>query len=367
MLVIANYMKNTETITLSGRRLFNKRIISSFVFIVFLLSTCLQSYACTIFNKQIGDKVLVGNNEDWTYSIPPYIWFVGAEEQSYGRVCFALSSYVQGGMNEKGLFYDGATCPISKVPFIKGNPELGMDFGEVVLSKCANVQEAVEMVKAINIPSNFSDHIMFTDPSGNSVVIEWVENELRIIPKEGDYQIATNFWLSDRTLGGYPCYRFDKVKGMLEYKNDLSVPYFTEVLKAASQNWGNGGTTYSNIYDLKNKEVYIYNKSDFKKSVKYNLEDELKKLKRGEKHIYKLEDIFYQEEKSTDKQVTAQTVEENKETTAASAKQQSSDKASDKKSNPLNIKIILIPLVVIVLLVLIVLKKRHRVHGKSNS
>ncbi|MCX7711376.1 MAG: carcinine hydrolase/isopenicillin-N N-acyltransferase family protein [Clostridia bacterium] len=348
-----------------------KRIVSSGIIIALLLSFNIQVSACTIFEKQQGDQVLVGNNEDWVYSMPSNMWLVAPEEDSYGRVCFALSSYVQGGMNEKGLFYDGATCPASKVPFKKGNTLLGMDFGEVVLSKCTNVQEAIEMVKKINIPGNFSDHIFFADETGNTAVVEWVENEMRIIPKEGNYQIATNFWLSNQKLGGYPCKRFDKAKEMLEDQKDISVTYFADILKATSQDWGDGGTKYSNVYDLRNKEVYIYQKGDFEKSAKCNLTEDIKKLGTGGKRVYKLEELSYQKEKSPNHKADVKAGDEKKQAKAdtamaiatASAEQKALSTTMNADNNSFDTRMFIMVLILfftVTTLMFIVFKRRQR-------
>ena len=291
MIYAAMNVRKAEKIALYERR---AKRLSMFLLIMFMFSSAtISSFACTVFNKKQGKTVLAGNNEDWMYSAPASLWFAAAEdEKSYGRMCFGLYSYVQGGMNEKGLFFDMATCPESKVPYFEGKPQLDMDFCEVILSKCATVTDVVKMVRKYNIPDNFHDHVIFADRLGNSMVMEWVEDELRFIPKKGNYQLITNFWLSNPDLGGYPCNRFSKAKSMLEAKKDISVSYFADILKATRQDWGNGGTIYSNVYDLSKGEAYIYYQGDFNKNIKYNLKKELKKLQKGDKSTYMLEELF---------------------------------------------------------------------------
>ena len=66
--------------------------------------------SCTIIYATDGNTVLAGNNEDYinTNSI---IWFVAPEEGKLGRVYFGFDTFwPQGGMNEEGLFFDGATA-----------------------------------------------------------------------------------------------------------------------------------------------------------------------------------------------------------------------------------------------------------------
>ena len=59
--------------------------------------------ACTAFMKSDGDKVLVGNNED--YNIPhTRVWFIPAEYGQYGRIYFGYENWSpQGGMNDQGI------------------------------------------------------------------------------------------------------------------------------------------------------------------------------------------------------------------------------------------------------------------------
>lgn len=270
-----------------------KRIALAIILFALMCLFSANIFACTIFTAKNGDTVLVGNNEDYFYHYSSDMWFTAPSEGSYGRVCFANSGFVQGGMNEKGLFYDGALCPNTQVPNSPDKPSLGMDMGEIVLSKCANVDEVVEMLKGYNIPRNLGDHLMFVDESGSSVIIEWVENEMVVVPGETDFQAATNFFITKPELGGYPCSRYTAVERMLTECDELSVGVFSDILDAVSQQWAGGGTKYSNIYDLKRRVVYVYTRSDFSKYAEFHLEDELKKLKKGERADYNIDLLSY--------------------------------------------------------------------------
>jgi predicted membrane-bound dolichyl-phosphate-mannose-protein mannosyltransferase len=53
-------------------------------------------------------------------------------------------------------------------------------------------------------------------------------------------------------------------------------------------------TKYSNIYDLKNKTVYIFYKQDFTRYASFNLGNQLKKLKPGEKSDYNIQKLQFQ-------------------------------------------------------------------------
>lgn len=257
-----------------------KKFAAFTICMLFIFSPA-SAFACTIFMQSGGDKVLVGNNEDFYYSYPSMYWVVHGDNE-YSRICFGNSTFVQGGMNEKGLFYDGASCPQSNVPHDKSKASLGMDAGEIVLSKCATVKEAVEFLSDYNIISGYGDHLLFADSSGDAAVVEWLEDEMRIIWAENNRLIATNFFLSNTSLGGYPCDRYNTVESAL---NELSSPApadFSAILSSVSQSFGDGGTKYSNIYDLKSLTVYVYEKADFSNAAVIDLSDELNKPGSGE-------------------------------------------------------------------------------------
>ena len=77
-------------------------------------------------------------------------------EEDYGRICFYNMSYIQGGMNEHGLFYDGASCPPSEVSHYSDRENLDYNLGDIVLAKCASVEEVEKFFENYNIPSVFT-------------------------------------------------------------------------------------------------------------------------------------------------------------------------------------------------------------------
>jgi len=257
-----------------------------------------KALACTIFNANQDNIVLVGNNEDWNYSTDVEVWFVPSTRESYGRVCFGWNQFLflqvaQGGVNDQGLFFDWALCPKSNPPKFSFKKKIAtFSLPENLLAKCSTVDEAIRWLKQYNF-LYIRSHIMLVDKSGASAVIEWVKGKMVVIKKKHNYQVITNFWLSHPELGKFPCRRYDKVTEMMEKRNETSVEYFSSILKTVSQykrmeDGEETGTIYSNVYDLVNGEVYIYYKRDLENPIKFNLEKELKKGK----HSYKLKSLF---------------------------------------------------------------------------
>ncbi len=259
----------------------SKRIIAGALAVLLSLCVVKQVQACTIFTSEGKDAVYAACNEDWMYSIGTYMTLTAGGDQGYGRVCFYNSTYVQAGMNEYGLFFDGASCPTSTIPYDAAKEQLGYDLGEVVLASCASVNEAIKLLENCNIPQGFYDHLLFADSSGDSVVLEWMENELHILRK-GDqaYQLITNYWLSNPSLGGYPCRRYTAAEEVLK-SQEPSVEVFVDILNATKQHWGTGGTLYSGVYNLTNKEVYVFFEGNMNTAYRLQLTEQLGGMKEG--------------------------------------------------------------------------------------
>jgi hypothetical protein len=237
------------------------------------------SLACTVFSVARGGKVLVGNNEDAPYSFPDKMWFVPAIDRAHGRICFGWYCFAQGGMNDQGLFMDWAVTPNAgksksdKPPF-EGN------IVERVLANCATVEEAVALFQKYAYPGNDA-HFLIADRAGSSVVGEWIDGQFKPVRKSGPYQLITNFLLNDPPRGNYPCRRYTTASKMLDNSGSITVQDCAAMLKAVSADWtdgdSRGGTKYSNVFDLANREVYVYYRRNFDKPIRVNLAKELRK------------------------------------------------------------------------------------------
>ncbi len=272
-----------------------KRLASIFLTLVLMLCLSSSAMACTIFTTELEDgTILAGNNEDYMYSIINYMVVTAPSEDSYGRICFYNSSYVQGGMNEHGLFYDGASCPSTKVPYDSNKKQLDYNLGDMVLAKCTSVEEVEKFFDNYNIPKSFCDHLLFTDSTGASAVFEWMEGKLHIIPKGHDehYQVVTNYWFTDPSLGGYPCDRYNTAVDLLQ-KQSPSIELCATILNATKQNWDGGGTLYSNIYNLSSKEIYVFSRGAMNKACKIDMEKQFKSMEAGAQKRYDISKLTF--------------------------------------------------------------------------
>jgi len=243
--------------------------------ILIVLVVCLTGssiYACTGFCISQGDLVLVGNNEDWKNPFTK-VWYEPAEEGEYGRVYFGFDNFSpQGGMNEKGLVFDGFATEPHKVKNSLNKPTYGGNLMDTVMSQCAKVDEALQLFDKYNL--EFMERAMFfiADENGESAIIEGDQ----IIRKGGKYQIITNFYQSEVKDGKIPCDRYKIADAMLKDADEISIDLCERVL-AATHNEGQFPTVYSNVYDLKNRIVYLYHFHNFQNIVRIDLAEELKK------------------------------------------------------------------------------------------
>ena len=122
----------------------NKVLLFILLILPVLSITCL--FPCTAFVIKKNEMVLAGNNEDYTHPLTR-MWFVPSTKDTYGRVYFGYDNMMpQGGMNEKGLFYDGFWVPEEAIK-PEDKPTVPDDIYDRVMDECADVDEALEMIK----------------------------------------------------------------------------------------------------------------------------------------------------------------------------------------------------------------------------
>ncbi len=241
---------------------------------------------CTIVMVAKGNIVLAGNNEDWR-NPKTKIWFVPASEGEYGRVCVGFDNmFAQGGMNDQGLFIDANALGSTGWEPIEGKPTFEGTI-ETFLAKCATVEEAIALLDKHNFPALARARFPIADRTGASVVIEYGQGKVQYVRKTGVYQIATNFVISNVKDERYPCRRYIAADKMLKNAEEISLDLVRAVLDATHQE-GRYPTVYSNICDLKNGILYLYNFHNFEEVVTFDLEEELKKGKK----VYDIPSLF---------------------------------------------------------------------------
>lgn len=244
-------------------------LIIGFFLICGLNSTVLS---CTVFHVSNENLVFGGNNEDWN-DPDTYIYFIPPTEEEYGRAIVGYSGnyWIQGGVNEHGLFWDGLAAPYLEVLNSTGKPYFNGHIFDYILSVCDTCDEAIDILGQYNMKILERAQILMGDMYGDSFIIEG-----DIIHRKSDYfQLSTNFYLSQYPNPPFPCWRYNTALDIFQSSSidDLSVDFCASVLDAVHQE-GAYPTQYSNVYDLKNGLIYLYYYHDYDNVVMFNLSEE---------------------------------------------------------------------------------------------
>lgn len=244
-------------------------------YFILTLAVCLGSVsspvsACTGLVANDRERVLVGNNEDW-FNPRTKIWFIQPLNDRYGSVFFGFDNYwPQGGMNQKGLFFDAFALEPKEVDGQEGKPRFKGNLIKEVMSTCATVKEALALLDKYSLHFMTRFQMFIADASGDSAIIEGNA----IIRKEENYQVVTNFRQSETDSSETSCWRYRVANDMLMNCREDKLHCIRSILEATHQK-GDYPTLYSNIYDLKAKRVYVYYFHNFQEEVVIDLENEL--------------------------------------------------------------------------------------------
>ena len=237
---------------------------------------------CSIFTaRNKKGHVLVGRNLDFRHKPhdPSVLMMRTAPQQGYRSLSMADLGFmplpkgflsdgtsdispavmfpylVLDGMNEKGLFIG-----VMQLKF----PQTRQDRGKVkvlttvmmraVLDKAATADEAVGIFESFDMQSPLPGndyHFLVADRSGRSLVIEYTDNEMRVL--EAD--CCTNFYLTpekERAGGGKQ--RYEIIQKVLEFReHKLEKKDMMDLLRLVSQpagQFGKSDTLWSAVYDL---------------------------------------------------------------------------------------------------------------------
>jgi hypothetical protein len=267
--------KQGATMTNRNHNSFGRLPLIDFGLALALLSTLIAPVrACTIFVLTDSKRVLFCNNEDWT-NPKTRIWFVPASRGRYGCAYVGFNdNHAQGGLNTEGLAYDwvaGSEEPWSPEPNlqpIRGNG----NSSQQMLETCVTVEDAVAFYHSHQEGSFSRAKILIADRTGASVIIGAQYGRL-VVQRE------------DRCRGfGYGERPLDK---MLAARPEPTVANGFKILRACLQK---DATKYSNIFDLKSGDIFLFPFQDRDDEVKFNLAVELKKSG----HYYDLPQIHKQ-------------------------------------------------------------------------
>ena len=243
-----------------------------------------ETKACTAFLMKSGKKVLVGNNEDGSNPETRILTVPAGEKGSFGRICFGYDDLsAQGGLNEKGLWFDAFGLPAEPTYPVRGEIYPG-DLQDLLLAECATVNDVLAMLKKYNRSQMTRYQWMFGDRDGNSIIVE----ADTIIRRQGDFQVVTNFRNSKFPSGkGYECGRYQAATKLLGNCREANLQTMRKIL-SDTHSEGQDPTQYSYVADLTNGLIYVYHFHNFENLVVFDLRKELAKGSR----VYNISALF---------------------------------------------------------------------------
>jgi hypothetical protein len=241
------------------------------------------SWACSCFAVRTREGfVLVGRNFDWLvhpalllFTRPPkafasvsmvdisYLGFDrGAPSESNMRQLLQAPFLPFDGLNERGL-----AVTMMAVPHSEG----GRDIKKVTIDSLAvirlmldyadGVDKAVELLAGYNVDFGGGPpiHYLVADASGNSAVIEFLNDKMRVMRGDGSFRVATNFLLFPEPprTGRTGCWRSHRIFEALSLAGGhFSAEEGMNLLRNVSQT-GEHPTIWSCLYDLSARDVRV--------------------------------------------------------------------------------------------------------------
>ena len=161
-------------------------------------------------------------------------------------------------MNEQGLVVGMAAVPESEVPYDRYKEAIdSLVVIRKILDHAGNVGQAVAILQSYNVQwaGGPALHYLIADSSGRSVLVEFYEGELVLIPGEAPWHLATNHLRATANDNGSSgCQRYEKIRRRLtEAKGRLATCEAMDLLKEVAQE----GTQWSAIYGMSTGQVYL--------------------------------------------------------------------------------------------------------------
>lgn len=244
-----------------------------------------EARSCSVLyyiDKHTG-KIYVVNNEDYWYDVEAFIQINPGSRNKLARLWYGWDDFAQGGINEAGLFFDGAVSPEQEIP--EGDRGPKGNLGDDILANCITVDEALDLLEKKNIALS-SAHMLIGDSTGNAVVVEWLDGQRKIVPIENKRLIMTNFLLSDSSRGNYPCPRYQSIEERLDQMeaSDQAIDLRSVGTAMAGavqvprkmEDERVGGTLYTSFINISDMEFILVFKLDKSKITRLDLNEEFR-------------------------------------------------------------------------------------------
>lgn len=236
-----------------------------------------DALACTIVSGVDQDGVAwAGNNEDMFFHFDTSLKVLPRGEGRLGAVVVTYSDgFPQGGVNEKGLFYDfNALQPVPREEYLdwdaKIDPPEGVNIIIEMLQRFDNVPDAIAYITQYRHTGMLAAQMHIADAAGNLAVVAGDG-----ICYEKGYQVSTNFRVcvgdvEEKLAGKDACWRYPIADKLL--KAGVSAASIKKSLAGTAQT-EYVSTIYSFVTNLETTETDLYYGSDFANSYRFNVKE----------------------------------------------------------------------------------------------
>ena len=188
------------------------------------------------------------------------------------------------GINEKGLAVGVLQLQAPVTAQDSDKPDVGTTLAiRAMLDKCATVDEAIDFLRSVDMyaAARGCYHFQIADATGKSVVVSYVNNEMVITEKTGDFIAATNFYLHDVPFE-YEKQGLDRYeileKTLTEKKSLLTAEEGMDLLEAVRITGTDPdeksrvySTQWSALYDLTNPSLTLCADMNYDEPYVYNV------------------------------------------------------------------------------------------------
>lgn len=251
----------------------------------------------TISVKSSDGDSLFGRNFDWSYCNALIVQ--SQPDNEYASISTVNMDFISGinlqqlpdnlqamialyapldGMNEKGLVISANM--IQDKDTIDQNtdkPDLTTTTAiRLLLNRAGSVEEAVSLLEQYDLHASkgYIVHFAIADATGNSVVVEYVDNKMVVI----NTPIVTNFYLAEGAKNGVGTSqshtRFDILAHLLEQSPQMQMEDVREALSSVSKrNFGEfASTEWSIVFNQSSGEVHYYHRENYENDYKFHVE-----------------------------------------------------------------------------------------------
>lgn len=171
--------------------------------------------------------------------------------------------YVMDGMNRHGVAVADMSVPAAQAPSSPGKPSIIQStLMRLILDQARSVDEALQIIDQYNVHFvQHPEHLMIADATGRSVVVEFVESQVRVTESSEPWQVCTNHLICDKTEeendATCPRYRAGSDGAAVAPPVDSLDDAQALVRRMSVDNW----TMWTSVYDLNTLQLRVLYKS----------------------------------------------------------------------------------------------------------